>query len=296
MAQIEETIELVRGATVLDVTDLVTHHVITFDGFGMPPLRRLSERGPMQDGDTDIGFRLDPRTIRLQVQLYGLTNTGLHERRESLLGVLKPGAAADPVKLRYTYPTGVTRQIDVHASGGMTFSAESRLRTYMSEVIELRASDPTWYDPTGASVQFAQTGGGTAMPVPILFPVTFGASTLDITQLVSLGGNNAWVTYPIIYATGPVTNLVITNTTTGRKLDFTGSTIGAGVTYTIDTRYGYKTIIDSSAVNRISQLTTDSDIASWSLQPGNNSLRAVGTSVNSATSIVIQYNQRYIGV
>jgi hypothetical protein len=296
MAQIEETIELVRGSTAIDLTDLVLHHVITFDGFGMPPLRRLSERGPMQDGDTDIGYRLDPRILRLQVQLYGLNNSGLHDRRRALLGALRPGAASDPVKLRYTHPSGLTRQIDAHLSGGMTFNGGGRLRASMPEVIELRAPDPTWYDPDGASVQFAQTGGGTAMPVPTLFPLTFGASTLDVIQAVALSGDNAWVTYPIIYATGPVTNLVITNTTTGKKLDFTGATIGAGVTYTIDTRYGYKTVVDSSAVNRISQLTADSDIAGWSLQPGNNSLRATGTSVNSATSIVIQYNQRFIGV
>lgn len=296
MAQIDETIELVRGTTTLDLTDMVMHHVMAFDGFGMPPLRRLSERGPMQDGDTDIGYRLDPRIIRLQVHLYGLTNPGFHARREALLNLLRPGASSDPVRLRYTYPGGVTRQIDVHASGGMTFNGSSRLLANMPEVIELRAPDPTWYDPIGASVQFAQSGGGTAMPVPTLFPLTFGASNLDAIQSIDLSGENAWVTYPIIYATGPVTNLVLTNTTTGKKLDFTGSSIGAGVTYTIDTRYGYKTVIDSSAVNRISQLTTDSDIAGWSLSPGVNSLRATGSSVNSATSIVIQYNQRYIGV
>lgn len=296
MAQIEETIKLVRGSAAIDLTDLVLHHVMEFDGFGMPPLRRLSERGPLQDGDTDIGFRLDPRIIRMQVHLYGLTNQGLHERREALLNALRPGASSDPIKLRYTYPGGLTRQIDVHASGGMTFNGANRLRANMPEVIELRAADPTWYDPNGASVQFAQTGGGTAMPMPVLFPLTFGASSLDVTQLVNLAGDNAWVTYPIIYATGPVTNLVLTNTTTGKKLDFTGSTIGTGVTYTIDTRYGRKTVIDSSAVNRISQLTADSDIAGWALQPGNNSLRATGTSVNNATSIVIQYNQRFIGV
>lgn len=295
MGQTDETIELIRGSSVLDLTDLVQHHVIAFDGFGAPPIRRLSERGPLQDGDSDIGFRLDPRTIRLQVYLYGLTGAGLHQRREALLGVLRPGVSADPVKLRYTYPSGVVRQIDTHLSGGMTFNGGGRLRETMPEVIELRAADPTWYDPTITSVPFSASGGGSGFVFPLSTNFTFGGSTLAASTVITLDGNNAWKTYPIITITGPVVNCTILNTSTGEKLQFP-ATIGAGKVYTIDTRYGQKTVVDELGANKIAELSSDSNLATFHLEPGDNSISTSGTSTTSATGIAFQFNPRFLGV
>jgi hypothetical protein len=294
MAQNGETFTLIRGGTTLDISDLVRYHVVDFDGFGAPPVRRLTQRGPQQNGDTDIGYRLDARTMRLTVQSYGSTSANFHSRREELLSLLKPGT--DAVKLRWTYNSTTQRQIDCHLSGGLSLGSQSFLKNNFRDVIELRASDPTWYDPTGGSVTFALSAGGTGMPFPLIVPITFGASTLSASQSISLSDVNAWDTFPIIYVTGPVTNLILTNTATGDVLDFTGSSVGGGVTYTIDLRYGYKTVIDSTSTNRISQLTAASNIATWRLVPGNNSISVAGTSATAATTIVVQYNQRYIGV
>lgn len=294
MAQNGETFELMRGVTTLDISDLVKYHVIEFDGFGMSPVRRLTQRGPLQNGDTDVGFRLDPRVMRISVQAYATTAAQFHSRREELLNLLRP--CTDAIKLRWTYNSTTQRQIDCHVSGGLSLGTSSLLKNNFRDVVELRASDPTWYDPAGGSITFAQTGGGTPMPVPMLFPLTFGASTLNASAVISLSDANAWDTFPIIYVTGPVTGLILTNGATGDVLDFTGSSIGAGVTYTIDLRYGYKTVIDSSSANRISQLTSSSNIATWRLVPGNNSISASGTSIDASTLIYIQYNTRYIGV
>jgi hypothetical protein len=293
MAQNGETFELMRGVTTLDISDLVKYHVIEFDGFGMSPVRRLTQRGPLQNGDTDVGFRLDPRTMRISVQAYATTAAQFHSRREELLNMLRPGT--DAVKLRWTY-AGTQRQIDCHVSGGLSLGSSTFLKNNFRDVVELRASDPTWYDPVGGSLQFAQTGGGTPWAVPVVFPTNFGASNLSGSATVTLSEANAWDTFPIIYATGPVTNLVITNTATGDVLDFTGSSIGGGVTYTIDLRYGYKTVIDSTSTNRINQLTSSSNIATFRLVPGANTITVTGTSITAATNIYIQYNTRFIGV
>lgn len=288
-----ETFELLRGVTTLDISDLMNYHVIEFDGFGAPPLRRLTQRGPMQHGDSDVGFRLDPRTMRVSVLARASTPAGMHTDREALMGMLRPGN--DAVKLRWTFQ-GKQRQIDCHLSGGLTLPSGAMVANNFRDVIELRASDPTWYDPNGGSVQFVQTGGGSPWAVPVVFPTNFGASNLAGSASINLSDVNAWDTFPLIYATGPVTNLVIVNTATGDKLDFTGSSIGGGVTYTIDLRYGYKTVIDSSAVNRIGQLTSDSNIATWRLIPGYNTITVTGSSISAATNIYIQYNTRYLGV
>lgn len=288
-----ETFELVRGVTTLDISDLINWHVVEFDGFGAPPIRRLTQRGPLQNGDTDVGFRLDARTMRIAVLARASTPAGFHADRETLLGMLRPGN--DALKLRWTF-AGKQRQIDCHLADGLSLASGQMIANNFRDVFVLRASDPTWYDPSGGSVQFAQIGGGTPWAVPVVFPTNFGASNLSGSAVISLSDANAWDTFPIIYATGPVTNLVITNTATGDKLDFTNNSIGGNMTYTIDLRYGYKTVIDSSSVNRISQLTSDSNLATFRLIPGINTITVTGTSISAATNIYIQYNTRYIGV
>lgn len=294
MAQNGHTFQLLRGGDTLDLTDLVNYHVVSFDGLGMPPVRRLTQRGPLQDGDSDVGFRLDPRIVRMLVTGYGANDTALAARRAELLGFLRPGS--DSIKLRWIQADGTQRQIDTHYAGALSLPSTDWRLAHHNMAFELRAADPTFYDPVGASVQFAQTGGGTAFPVPIVFPLTFGASDLDVAEAVTLAGDNAWITYPTIIVTGPVADLVITNTTIGEKLDFTGFSLGSGDVLTIDLRYGAKTVTEDDGTNRIDELTTDSNLATWRLVPGINSITATGGSVSSVTKIALQFNQRYIGV
>ena len=92
---------------------------------------------------------------------------------------------------------------------------------------------------------------------------------------------------------------VVTNTVTGEKLDFTGSTIGSADYYEIDTRYGYKTVTDSGGTSRIDLLTSDSDLGTFHLAAppyagsGVNVLALTGTAPGTATSIVATYYNRY---
>jgi hypothetical protein len=294
-----ETFQLIRGGTTIDISDMMSYSVVEFDGLGMPPTRRLVQRGPLQNGDTDVGYRLDARIVRLVLWAFASTPQSMHARRDQLLGMMRPGVSSDTIKLLWTYTniTGATkqRQIDLHYLNAMSLPSKDLVRFNGRVAVELRAADPTWYDPVGQTVQFAQTGGGTPFPVPVLIPMTFGASTLSGTTAIPLLDVNAVDVYPTIIIAGPITGPVITNVTTGDKLDFTGYSIGNGITYTIDTRYGYKTVIDSGGVSRISQLTTDSSLATFRLVPGTNSIGAYGTSITGSTSITVQYNPRFIG-
>jgi hypothetical protein len=287
------TFEIRRKTQIVDISDLVSYGVVEFDGFGMPIVRRLVQRGPLQNGDTDVGYRLDPRVVRLLVLAYAGDDAAIIAARAALIGLLKPGS--DVISIRWTYD-GVSKQIDTHYAGGLTLPSTDWKLQHHRMGFELRASDPTWYDPESTIVGIAQTGGGTGMPIPFVFDMTLGASDLDVTQAIDLIHANSWNTYPTITVTGPVTNLVITNGETADKIAFTGFTIGAGVTYKIDLRYGYKTVTDHLAANQISKLSNDSDLATWRLVAGENSIRVVGTSITSATLISFQFNERFIGV
>src|SRR5690349_3815080 len=79
--------------------------------FGMAPVERLKERGPLQHGQSDVGYRLRPRTVQLVLMLMATTEDLYFDRRAELLSIFAP--RTDPISLRVTYGSRV-RQIDVH--------------------------------------------------------------------------------------------------------------------------------------------------------------------------------------
>jgi hypothetical protein len=268
------------------------------DGFGMAPVARLSQRSPLQHGSSDVGFHLEERRVDLVIMPWAVDEEGYYDAREQLLEIFKPGD--DPILLRYSFPTGRVRQIDTHFDGGMLFGTSERQGLAHRAVISLVAPDPTWYDPSQLSQVFALGGGGGAFAVPLTVPVAVGASTIDQTTVVAYVGS--WRSEPTVRIVGPITNAIITNLTTDEKLDFTGTTIAAGDYYEIDTRFGYKTVKDAAGANKISKLTSDSDLATFHLAPdpeaadGENAIRVTGTSANAATSVTLYWLSRYIGI
>ena len=72
--------------------------------------------------------------------------------------------------------------------------------------------------------------------------------------------------------------------------------IANGDTWFFDLSYGRKTVVDQNGVNKIASITADSSLATWSLEPGANSVTVTGASTTSTSSVSIIYYTRYIGV
>lgn len=286
------TLSAIVNGTEYSLDDGTYCYWVGDDGLGMAPMHRLSERGPLQHGDTDRGFRLDPRTIRLMLDIIDMTRAGWEGKRASLLDIFRP-LDATPIIIKLDLSTG-ERRISTYYVGSMSMPSSDRLGWNQTVVIDLLANDPSWYDPTAYAITFANVGGGDGWAVPWDIPWTLGASDLDESTSINYLGT--WICYPQIRITGPVTDLVLTNDTTGEKLDFTGVTIAAGHYYDLNLSYGYKTVELDDGTNEIASLTSDSDLATWHLEPGTNSISATGSSITAATKIEINYRVRYIGV
>lgn len=288
--------QIIRGAQFVDITDLVNYGLVEFDGFGMPDVRRLTQRGPLQNGDTDVGFRLDPRIMRLAVIAYAGSEQGIIDKRAALLGLLRPGNGG--MILRWTYD-GVSKQIDCHYAGGMTLPSADWKLGHHRAVFELRAADPTWYMTDSTTITWANDGGGSGFTFPLPVPFTFGGSVINANQSVDLSNANAWETFPTIYIYGRINSPIITNQTTGDTLNFTGNNVGVGEYIVIDLAYGTKTVnLVSGGVstNWVSKLTTSSDLATFSLQPGENTVNLSGSNADSTTRVEMIYNERLVGV
>ncbi len=292
-----DKLEIITGGIAYDVSDLLDFALTGNDGFGMAPFHRLEERGPQQDGVTDRGFRLDPRVIGLKISSFPDDLADYYALRDVLLRIFRP--RTQPLILRRTV-VGLVRQCDCHLVDGGRFSSANAKALSQDEVFQLKAGDPTLYDPVGVAITFSLGGGSDQFVVPTPVPTGVGASTID--QLIAIAYAGSWRTYPFTRITGPITDCVITNTSSGDKLDFTGITIAAGNYYDIDLAYDKKTVVNAAGDNKIADLTDDSNLVSFCIlddgvvADGTNSIRVTGSAINQATKVDLSFYTRYIGM
>lgn len=256
-------------------------------GFGLAPLHHITTRGPLQNGDSDIDYRLDPRILQIPLLIKNdsalLPRTSHYSIRNALLQIFNP---MNPGTLRVRYATwtgtvgsdqAVNFSIDVRVLGGLTFDIDP-VDYHVRTVVQLRADDPTWYG--------GNASGGTTLK-------TYLNANINGTQVITTDGN--WPAFPIIRLNGPITNPTITNNTTGQSIAIT-ATIGSGSWIELDLSYGKKTVYDNLGANRISTVSATSNLATWSLIPGNNTIAISGTGVGATNNMSFTYYNRYTGI
>jgi len=294
-----QTVEAIIGGQTYNVSNGSLCYFASHDGLGPAPLHRLEERGPGQHGVTDLGVQLDPRIFSLVFVVREPNLSDLYDTRYTLVNLFRPNAT--PVTWRFTLNNGDVRLIDAFmVSNSMNWDA-GQLPLLSRFGFQFKASDPTLYALSEDSVVFALGASSDEMEIPLAIPWKIGQSTINQTRTVTYAGT--WLTYPIITIVGPITNAVLTNTTTSEVLDFTGTTIAQGDQYVIDCRYGYKTVTDGSGTNQIAKLSADSDLGTFHLEPPDpgitskaNDFTVTGASANTLTEVYVRYYKRYIGL
>jgi hypothetical protein len=283
------------GLTVIN--DGVSYWSLSDTGMGTPDVQRLAQAGPNQHGETDMGFRLKARQLQLILLWQSADESAYWQMRDSTMALFAPRSYAR--WLRLTRPDGAIRQIDVHPTGALDFPSQQRVGAATQQIaVTLAAPDPTWYDPTEVVANFGIAGGSGAFTVPM--PVAFGVGAAVVNQTTVITYPGTWQANPVIQIIGPIINPVITNNTTGETLNITAN-ITVGQTWTIDTRYGRKSVTDQAGVNQIGTLSDASNLATFHLASitdvpnGDNSLTVTGTNATAATIIYLRYYTRYLG-
>lgn len=293
------SVDWIVGSSTYALSGRNPYAFISLTGLGNPPVRRIKERGPQQHGSTDVGFLLDERMLNLALLITGTSLEAVDGYRDDLAAMLKPSATSG--KLRVTRDDGTVRQIDAHVAGVMDFpnTLQDRIGASQTVVVQFEAADPIWYDPTLKNIIFDISDNTSGIEIPLAVPVVYANTTvLDAVESITYAGK--WETFPTIYITGPANDLVITNVTTGKVLDFTGTNLAALDSYTIDLRYGYKTVTDAAGVRKNAALTDDSNLVDWSLVPspdapdGINDIQVeIASGLTAATLIRVEYYNRY---
>lgn len=304
-------LEVYVGGTSYNISNRTEYIHLGHDGLGMAPVRRFTQAGPLQDGETDLGFRLQPRVINLILNTLSRTRAEYWALREELLYIFTPRTT--PINLRLTYKyydpehadavqapgeTGYVkkmRQIDCYLTGGLTLPSDQKQGNFNGHKIalELTAPNPLWYDPTELTITFGDS--------------PYATGPLDDPLPVPNAGT--YKTYPVIELHGPLNDFVLTNTSTGDKLDFTGynipdftpnPTTGKVI---IDCRYGYKTVLNAAGTSLLPYLSTDSDLATFCMEAnptvtdGENVLTATASNdITTASYVIFKWFNQYTGV
>jgi len=285
-----------------DVATNYTFHLLGFNDVGIPGVERITQRGAFQHGDTNVDFRLQPRTITLSGMVYAST-THEHMLVRSMLGKLFK-VSNIPSQLRLTSTDGATvvdRQIDVLVNGGINISSDTVNGYDVFFEVELRADDPLWYDPNEQVVYLTGTSIGNPTDIPAVIPRTYGTNGVDSSTNIAYEGT--FVAYPIIEifsGDAGLSNLTIANVTSNQLILITS--IPVNTTYTIDLRYGLKTVVDQNGVNRIQSVNPQSNLTTWSIIPGDaygsyaNNIVVESNNASTNSSVTLRYFTQYTAI
>lgn len=273
--------------------------IIEIDNLGASEATRITERGPMQDGDTDTDQVLEPRIIPITLQAR-ITPTYSQRYIRDLINGLFKGTNV-PILLTLIFGDGTTYRIDTKSVGGIRMPLNITSTNYIRAGINLRAGNPTFYNPNASIFNFGLSGAGETL-VPTTVPTFVGGSALDQTTPIDYIGT--YRAYPIITLTGPLTNPKIENTTMGTKIDFTGFTIANGDYYTIDLRFGRKIVYKNgnTADNRINEVSLDSNLSTFCIEAspvapsGVNTIHVTASGITGVSAIIMNYNDRFDGI
>lgn len=303
-------------------------------GLNMGQINRLTQRGPQQIGDTDVGYDYLANVATPIWELQSESGFTMWDLREKLISVFRP-RVTDPTQLVWTFPNGRSLALDVNMSGIIEMTDGMRGDGWTQRAaVEARASDPRYYDPRRNEVRFVvglvsqgwpveETGNTTLLGWPIEetgqstqdgWPI--GLSEIDATQTVFYGEGkvSADIEFPVIRITGPIQNPIITNLTTNEKLDLSangGLALGSGEFVEIDLRYRKGKKITNQNGDSVAQfLSDDSDLSSWHLSyntelldpdtgtrsDGNNVIRVQGQGATLSTVVTVLWYNRYLDI
>ena len=274
--------------------------ILTEEGFGMPSIDYITQRGPFQHGVSLIDHFLQPRIVQYVIRNNFTSRSNYWNGRTTLLNILRPGRTGLPAVgyLQRRLTNGDSRRLDVLIQQGPKFEPRAPNRWdewSFTETLRFVALNPILYHPTQQSLAFAPAV--VQLIFPVTFPITFGGFVGTI--VVSYDGT--WIEYPTIEITGPLTDVVIQNVSTNENITL-NTMIPAGYTVTFNLLYGQKTVTRNDGVNMIGYVSDDSDLFSFHLAPdpevvgGLNNIFIFGSDASVASAVVIRWYRRYIGL
>jgi hypothetical protein len=262
--------------------------ISTLDGLGSPPPKRNSTKRARGHGSTDSTRFYDDRVLNLTGYLYGTDMAALQAARDVFTGACALGS---PHVLKFRRQGFAEDEQVTFIVGGeiqIPLAGSSRRAKWTAQLV---CSDPRIYAAALKVASYDPTVGaaGTGLVLPLAFPLDFGGigggSQLDCQNQ----GN--FPTPPTFTITGPVTNPIVDNDTTGESLFTTGLAVAAGDQLVIDVASKGVTLNGGSRPDFVDALNT-----TWfELAKGDNLIRLRGSGmVTGQTQLTVSWRDARI--
>lgn len=252
-------------------------------GLGIIPVKFIEDYGPQQDGTTIRDWRVNPRTIELDVFLQGEDCCGTRgEQLAQLINIIRPnrGTTRDvPGWLRFFNDAAVLMEIPVHVlqgpSGNFKYNGDVGKHQVLDS-IQFYAADPIWrefeqqselatfsdivscLDACLVATSYEVEDEVVDPPVPLcLGSTSYALYLFDIPYTGTWDGDQIDITI-----TGPISNPIIFNETLNATIEMS-YIIPAGDSVTITIRPEFVTVIDNHGSNLIGTITNISDLVDF---------------------------------
>lgn len=256
-------------------------------GYGTPPTNWLEDRVPQHDGAITRDVLYDTREIEVPLLIQASDYPTLLSKTR-LLRQWTNVKSGDGT-LQIAEPDGTTRQFTCRLKQGLEGQEGQDVSgpTWRKVLLVFRTTSSTPYANWPSALNFTyQQAAASATWFPIFPLVLGGAGIFAQPTLLNPGDVEA---EPIWTLTGPMTNPVLTNVTTGAKISLTLALL-TGQTLTIDTRFRIKSVIRNDGTKLFSALSNDSSL--WTLAPGVNALTVVASSTSAASQLQLSFTPR----
>ncbi len=276
------------------------HRFLAYIGYGAPPLEYQTQRGYKQHGETVLDYLLGPRSVTIDLWQKPACDRATYWRNRAALHELLRPNRGGPLELTLAIPDGTKRSILLYVDPGAKFDTPQTddNNWEINETLDAIAFDPIWYN-SSQTVQAVAADSSQNLIFPITFPIMFGPGGVVYTSTITYTGS--WRSYPTLIITGPYTSVTITNETTGAVIRLI-IPIVAGQSRTIDLTPGQLSIVDQDGVSQFGDLSSDSDLVDFAIEPtptapgGVNTIVAQIVDATPASAFTIEYSERYYAI
>ena len=273
------------------------YQVLNIDGLeSLPDLRVQDDNRGYNDGMFTGRDFLSGRTITIDILTLAGGGNSAFTNFNLLQAALIPTASYTAPSVTASTAPGLLQFLLSTSDSEMRIGARVRARQtavnpdytygFIKSQYTFFCPDPRYYSntlQTGSLSPVAALGRGYNR----IYPLTYGGGSGSVSTPFTNSGTVT--TYPQITITGPATNIVLTNTTTGQYLSFYGS-IAAGDTLVIDL---YEKLITLNGVSARNLLLGGSNWFGFDVGTTNLSFFASGTVVGT-TTCNINYRSAFI--
>jgi hypothetical protein len=242
---------------------------------------------PGQDGARLKNLYLNTRELDLPLMISAYDIVSQRAAVRALVSALNPKLG--DARVRSYAPDSTVRELYGRLVDGLGFDENDQVAGlgWMDGVLVFRSVDPFWYDQNDTTLLFGQAAPTSFFSFRLGSFLT-SSGILSSFSILNDGDVDAW---PVWTLTGPMTNPVFTDTTTGYALTMT-IVLTAGQVLTIDTRPGFKTVKREDGSNQFAILSSASVL--WPLARGNNVITLVATATTTASKVQVSYKRKWL--